>query len=406
MFVFGTDLIDEGYTTVLHNLKDRAGVDAVSLSATYHNARDIFPHNPRSHVYKHEGDVAWFQPQRDNFRSGLVPTTAQESKSEDVLARLCVEAERLGMPVNAWTIFLHNSRLGREHPDCTTRNIYGDAYVTDLCPANPRVQDYARELCEDITRYPVASILAESLHYRPFEHGLHHERYLLDIPLTMRSYLSLCFCKYCTAAASNSGVDVERLGTELRTQLDQLWLDEPSQTGTSPLPLGNELQAELDAYLDVRERTVTNLISDARGVAAAHGVEFTFIDHGGAMPHVMRGTTADDSITVLSRKLGVNVREAASVSDELSILGYVDTPERLEKKITAYRDTVSPVTPFSVVLRPLIPDSEDADNFSAKVRVVKKSGAVALHIYHYALMPLRRLDWIRTALTQDAGPQS
>jgi hypothetical protein len=40
MFVFGTDLVHEGFDTVLGNLADRAGVQAVSLSATYHNARD------------------------------------------------------------------------------------------------------------------------------------------------------------------------------------------------------------------------------------------------------------------------------------------------------------------------------------------------------------------------------
>lgn len=400
MFVFGTDLIDEGYTTVLHNLKDRAGVDAVSLSATYHNARDIFPHNPRSHVYMHEGDVAWFAPQQNSYQSGLIPVTARESKSEDVLARLCAEAERLDMPVNAWTIFLHNSRLGRENPDCTTRNVYGDTNVTDLCPANPRVQDYARELCDDIARYPVASILAESLHYRPFEHGLHHERYLIDIPLTMRGYLSLCFCEHCTTAASTAGVDVEAIRNGLRTQLDQIWIDEFPQSGSSSAVVDTDFQTELDAYMVVREQTVTTLISDVRDVATARGVEFTFIDHGGAMSHVMRGTNPDDPIEVLSSKLGVSVSEAASASDQLSILGYVDTPERLATKLTAYRDLIDPATPFSVMLRPLLPDSDNVDNFTAKVDIVQKSGAVGLHFYHYALLPLRRLDWIRAALVR------
>lgn len=62
MFVFGTDLVHEGYDNVLGNLADRAGVQAVSVSATYHNARDVFPHNPVHRVYRHEGDISWFVP--------------------------------------------------------------------------------------------------------------------------------------------------------------------------------------------------------------------------------------------------------------------------------------------------------------------------------------------------------
>ena len=46
LFAFATDLHDEGLDTVLGNLQDRAGVDGLTLAVAYHDARDLFPHNP------------------------------------------------------------------------------------------------------------------------------------------------------------------------------------------------------------------------------------------------------------------------------------------------------------------------------------------------------------------------
>jgi hypothetical protein len=57
--------------------------------------------------------------------------------------------ERRGMQMHAWTVFLHNSTLAGRYPDCAVRNVFGDAYVTDLCPANPEVRRYAVALAGD-----------------------------------------------------------------------------------------------------------------------------------------------------------------------------------------------------------------------------------------------------------------
>ena len=185
-FIFGTDLLGEGCDAVLDNLQQRGGMDGVALCATYHDARDVFPHNPKFHVYRHQGDIAWFNPDPSRYRSALVPRKADAAGDADLLADLCQRAGRRGMAVDAWTIFLHNSVLGAGHPDCVTRNVYGDPYLSDLCPANPRVRAYCCELAGDIARYPVRRLLAESLHYRPLEHGEHHERYLIHLPAQAR----------------------------------------------------------------------------------------------------------------------------------------------------------------------------------------------------------------------------
>lgn len=395
-FVFGTDLLGEGIDGVLDNLQDRAGVDAVSLSATYHDARDVFPHNPSYRVYRHEGDVAWFRPDPAAYGSGLQPRVSSDVGDRDVMAELCEQAGRRGMDVHAWTIFLHSSVLATEHPDCATRNVYGDPYLTDLCPANPRVRDYAAELATDLARYPVRRLLAESLHYRPFEHGNHHERYLIDVPVTARTLLSLCFCPHCRRAGDGAGVDTERLTRAVRRALEPVWSGDV-RPGEGGLRDEDEV-ALLEAYVDTRRTVVTGLVDAVHQALAPSGVQLSFIDHAGGMAHVMAGTTADDPVLASSRKLGIDVPRAAAVADELVVLGYVDSTSRLESVLRAYRAELGDAAHLAVALRPLLPDCDDARDLADKVAAVRAAGADRVDFYHYAMMPLARLDWVAGAL--------
>lgn len=402
LYVFGTDLVHEGYDTVLGNLVDRAGVDAVSLSATYHDARDVFPHNPVHRVYRHEGDITWFIPRPHTYPSGFVAPLAADAGGVDVLAELCERAARRDVEVQAWTIFTHNSRLAGSNPDCATRNAYGDAYLTDLCPANPKVREYAVALCEDICRYPVTRVLAESLHYRPFEHGEHHERYLVPIPQTARTLLALCFCVHCRQAGDAAGLDTDHLSAEIRSALAPVLAGDPVSV-TDDLVLPDALRAELDAYVLVRQRVVTTLASEVRQVAGGAAVELSFIDHAGAMPHVMLGATADDSPTVSAHKLGVDPSGVAKASDELVVLGYLDTPERLAAALRAYREELGPNAPLACALRPLLPDCSNSENLAAKVAAARAANVQRVDFYHYAMAPLNRLDWIAAALAGSTG---
>lgn len=399
-FVFGTDLLHEGFDPVLANLRERGGLDGVALSATYHDARDVFPHNPRFRVYRHQGDIAWFQPQPRRYRSGLVPRRADAAGDRDLLAELCEHGGRRGLAVDAWAIFLHNSVLATEHPDCATRNVYGDPYLSDLCPANPRVRAYCGELAGDLARYPVRSLLAESLHYRPLEHGEHHERYLIHLPAEARTLLSLCFCPHCRAAGEQAGVRVESLAGAVRAALEPVWRGEVAPGTPGPL-LAPGAQADLDGYVAARLATVSSLVAAVREAMRPSTVQFTFIDHAGAMSHVMAGTSADDEVTTSSRKLGIDVAAVAAASDELCVLGYVNTPQRLQAHLASYRRVLGTAANFSVALRPLVPDCGDADNLAAKVAAVRAAGASGAHFYHYALMPLNRLDWVRRALERE-----
>lgn len=403
IFVFGLDLVHEGFASVLDNVQGRAGASAVALATTYHHARDVFPHNPLAHVHRHEGDIAWFAPQAQRYASGLVPQPATAAAGADILAQACEAAGARGMAVDAWTIFLHNSRLATQHPDCATRNVYGDPYLNDLCPANPRVRAYCRELAADLSRYPVRRLLAESLHYRPLEHGEHHERYLIPFPPQARSLLGLCFCTHCCAAARAAGVAVDALAAAVRSGLQPVW--EGEGAGLPQALLGGDAAAQLAAFVEVRGRIVTSLVAQVREALAGR-VQLAFIDHAGAMSHVMAGTSADDDVTQASRKLGIDPRGVAQACDEFCALGYVDSPQRLQALLAAYRRELGDATRLSVALRPLHPDCADAVTLGDKLRVVRAARATGVDFYHYAMMPLKRLDWIREAVAASAAEET
>jgi hypothetical protein len=131
VLAFATDLLDEGPDAFFGNLVDRAGVGGVTLASVYHEARDVFPHNPRRVLRYLEPGAAYFRPDPAAWagrRLRPVVSSALDASGEDtdpfVLA--ATEAQARGIKLHAWTVFLHNDRLGFQHPDCAPENAFGD----------------------------------------------------------------------------------------------------------------------------------------------------------------------------------------------------------------------------------------------------------------------------------------
>ena len=219
LFAFATDLHDEGLETVLGNLQDRAGVDGLTMAVAYHDARDLFPHNPVHKCGTWKVVPSSFRRMRRYEGLQLQPRVAELAQTGDPLGDLCVAASDRGMSVNAWAVFLHNDRLGFTHPECATQNAFGDRYLTDLCPSNPEVRAYASALASDIARYEISTILAESLHFHGLAHGYHHERYFEELGTVGIYLLGLCFCAHCLESARRTGVDAELVHRSVQDEL-------------------------------------------------------------------------------------------------------------------------------------------------------------------------------------------
>jgi hypothetical protein len=318
-----------------------------------------------------------------------------------VLADLCREARARSLRTRAWTVYLHNYTLGEDHPDCACRNAFGDLHLTDLCPSNPDVRAYVKALTADIASKGVATVVAESLHFHGLEHGFHHERYFIDIGALGRYLLGLCFCEHCMAAARDRGVNVDELRTESRRELERRFQSQP-RAETPELvreTVGAFAGGELAAYLDARCVTVTSLVAEAAEAAAAEGAGFAFIDLSGAVKGYATGRPQGDPAPSIAWRFGIDVGAVAAAGGQVEAIGYAADPERLRLDLGAYRGSIGPDHRLSVILRPMAPDCDSAENLAHKLAVAREAGAVEAGFYHYGFMRLESLDLIRSALS-------
>src|SRR5215213_415891 len=371
MLAFATDLYDEGLDTVLRNVQERAGVGGLTMAVAYHDARDLFPHNPVRKVRYLEG--------------GAVFAAASER----------------GMQVNAWAVFLHNDRLGFVDPECATQNAFGDRYLTDLCPSNPEVRAYACALASDIGRYEVSTIFAESLHFHGLAHGYHHERYFEELGNIGIYLLGVCFCSHCLEAARQLGVDAETVQRAVRDELGHRFAGDGGSEGPEELTqdglaaIGGE---QLLGYLDARIETVGSLAAEVAAAAGA-GTSVTFLDLSGAEKGFATGHPTGDAAPTSGWQMGVDVATIAEACGSVEATGYAADPDRLGFDLDAYRHLLADASRLGLMLRPMPPDCRSADNLVAKVALARERGLRRIDFYHYGFCRLRSLDWVRQSLT-------
>jgi hypothetical protein len=394
LFVFAIDLVDEGLATVLDRIGGRAGADTITLAAAYHHARDVLPHNPNRAVYYHEGGTVFFHPSEDAYGS-LVPRRASLARERDRLDELCSAAGRRGLDVQAWVVYLHNSRLATLVPDCATVNVFGDRSHTDLCPSHPEVVRYVTALTQDVCRYPITAIVAESLHFKPFDHGYHHERMFVDLGAVAKFLLGLCFCEWCERRALDRGVAVDDLRHTVSGFLRGVF--DEGRGGFGGLRMADMVDAVgpgITGYCAARADSVADLVGRVSDIARGAGVELTFSAHAGS---AKGGSTRSTDSADEAWALGLDLGRVAEITDVFHVLGYVETGVELGQMIEEYRAELGG-TAFAVGLRPMWPDTSGPEDLAAKVRVAREAGARRIDFYHYGLMPERSLDWIRGAL--------
>lgn len=397
-FAFASDLIDEGLDAVLGNVRERAGVGGVTLAAVYHDARDVFPHNPRSKVGYSERGAAFYHTDPRLWKEvRLQPARSRLTDSRDPLADLLSAARERGMRVNAWAVSLHNDRLGFENPDCAPQNVFEDRYLTHLCPSNPDVQAYVRTLVSDLARYRVDAIRAEALHFSNFHHGYHHERYFEELGALGTFLLGICFCEHCKAAAGAEDIDADGVRRSVRDELEAILaadLDprQPEATIAHAARRVRELHGGcLEAYLRTRTRTVTSLAAEAAEAASEGGSRLTFIG--------LNGDIRDSEHTLPGWwRTGVDALALTGKGIDLVGTAYEADPTRFRAAVETYQRCVPNRSGLAVILRPMPPDCRSAENLAAKLRVLRELGVATVDFYHYGLCRLRSLDWTRSAL--------
>lgn len=399
VFCFAEDLLGEGIQAVLDRVQ-ATGAESLTLAAGYHQARDLFPHNPRGATQYLPSGATAFRPTPARYGQ-LRPTPMNERQG--LLAELVTAAMSRGMTANAWAVLLHNSRLGRLHPEMTIRNALGDRLRHALCPAHPEVRTFASALATDLADHGVTALHLEALTAGGFDHGETHERALIYLGETARFLLGICFCDHCQAAGEAADIDVLALADGVHHVLTEVLRSHDYAAALPPLSqesLADLLGEPIEAYLSARARTVTTL---ARQIAAAVSVvspriRVVLLDPSGAALGYAAGRpeTDEPAVSVAWRE-GLDL---AGLSEHVDIaaLCYFADPPRLQQEAAAYRAALPPGDRLTVVLRPTWPDVTSAEGMAANIRAARRGGADELHFYAYGLARLESLDWLRNAL--------
>jgi hypothetical protein len=399
LFTFAHDVVDAGARTIVDDIVDRAGADGVTMAVAYHGARDVFPHGRTARRRYLEPGAVYFRPDPDVYRgSPIKPVVSELVTTRSPLAELVEAAAVRSVQVHGWTVFLHHDRIS-EVLAGSPRDAFGDVVRTNLCPSHPASRAYARALAEDLTRHGVSTILAESPHFAPLEHGGQHERYLLPLGPRTRFLLGLCFCDACIQRAAGEGIDAGRLRTWVRDRIEEAFdrdVDDPPGD-LSRSAIGALAGGDMEGYLRMRERAVTSLATELQGVARSAGVRLAFIDPSGASASIGADPPNEAGAASRSWQWGIDLERLATAVDQIEILAYAPDDGRAIDDVGGYRAVLGKAADIAVALRPTVPDSMTVERLTARIRASLEAGVSRLDFYHYGLMRLDALDRIRIA---------
>ncbi|SEH02597.1 hypothetical protein SAMN05444920_12824 [Nonomuraea solani] len=244
------------------------GVSTVTLQAAYHSVRATTPWHPRHRVVQADHAAAYFRLRPERWRGRLRPyPPGWGVPDEDRFGTALAALTEAGLRAEAWLVLTHSSVLGRDAPDLTVRNAYGESYPYALCPAQPAVHDYAltvvREVCE---QYDVPALMLEACGWLGMDHVGHHEKTSgAGLSACGRALMSLCLCPACRTALAGRGVDTGELARDVRAAVDgELQRDVPAGTSLDEA-LGRE---RAQAVYDHRDQVISGLV---RAVAELAG---------------------------------------------------------------------------------------------------------------------------------------
>jgi len=387
IWTYPWDILDEGVDTVFGRLAE-AGLNGVSLASVYHNVRALCPHNPARAVYHGEGGVCYFRPDPDHFaESRMKPVESELLERGDALSIACEAAAKQGLKVHAWTVLHHNTRLGTQFPDCTIENAFGDRYPFGLCPANPDVRAYTLGIVRSLAaRENLDTIELESLGYMGIDHSGHHAKAGVELDAAHKFLLSICFCTHCSQRMEACGVDVARARDSVREEMRGYFAgryrsDDDDSLGAMSDALGS---SQADGILAARDEVVLTLLEEIYWLVQK--------------PQCL-------SVMVSANPLATGAPVATSVSqtrewtDRLLVQAFAKEPSAIHETVADVA-TRRGSTPVYAGLQAVDPFVKCAEDLEIRVKTVCEAGAEAVQFYHYGIMPLHNLEWIRSSLAE------
>jgi hypothetical protein len=369
------------------------GFTGINLALNYHASRDFMLRQGPHLEYLSDG-FHYYKPNVEKYaENSLLPASFDHLLNNEMLDSVIAAASARNFNVNAWAVFLHNSAVGMRNPEATVTNVYGNHFLSELCPSNLKVRGYVLGLTADLCSRGITSLTIESLHFHGARHGEHHERFFLEMSKTTEFLLSLCFCRSCMDRFTQTDGDALALKAKVIASLKP-FLDETDpwlgKTITKDL-LVQILGVEILNYLGSREESVTSLYHEVSNLARAAHVGTRLLDQSTLID------AENQNPFEMSWLLGIDSAQVRNLVDIYQPLLYYKTSSTVAEIATHYKRSLG--GEIAAILRPTFPDNTNAENLLNKVHALKNIGISEIDFYLLDTMRPRDLQWIKSALS-------
>ncbi|WP_224271007.1 hypothetical protein [Haloprofundus salinisoli] len=361
---------------------DDSGFDAINVASHYHSVRSLEPRND-SKLFRKRAGGCYFEPKADRFAETTIePIQNDIEETEDPLRDIVDAASDRGLSVNAWTVCLHNTRLGAANPQYRIESAFDDAHDHAFCPSHPEVREYFAAVVASVVDCGVADIQLESVGYPSVfhSHGVeygHDKRQVLTSP-TEELLFSQCFCDGCAAAAESHTVDFDIAQTTVRELVSES-LETPH---SDPISLDALVQEhdDLADLFDFRADVVTEFVE--RLADAAGKSTLTYYD----MPTPL-GTAPGSGWAS-----GIQYSALEPHLDRVTALCYVSDPAVASDLIRTFQRTTHLPVDVGLTLDPSLLSSEA--ELRTMVDSVRSETDGRIFVYHHSLLTDAQFGWL------------
>jgi hypothetical protein len=377
---------------VLSELK-AAGFTGINLALNYHASRDFLLRQGPQLEYLSDG-FHYYLPDTSKYSSDAIrPSKTDHSPDNKMLEGVLTAAKKLGLDVNAWAVFMHNSGIGFVEPGATVENALGNKFLSELCPSNPRVAQYAYGLVADLSSRGIKSIAMESMHWHGARHGEHHERFFMELSEITEFLFSLCFCPSCIANFDRTGGSGAQLKEKVQKALQPFLTDKDPWLGktVTKAALAEIVGTEILEYLKTREATLAAVYAEIFRIASGSGVEVSYVDQSTLLD--MNSATPLD----LSWLVGIDPQSIVNSLTAFEPLVYRKSPDEVVAIYKHYADRLK--MRLKPILRPTFPDNTDEKTLREKVAALAALGTSDIDFYLLDTWRPRDLTWVANSLS-------
>ena len=373
-FAFAYTFFREPAEKVIPELKSY-GFTGINLALNYHGSRDLLLRQGPQLEYLADGFHYYKSDASSYEKDAYKPALTDQLPSNELLDSVIKVAAANDFKVNAWAVYMHNSAIGMASPEAAVTNVFGNKFLSELCPINPAVRGYALGLTKDLVSRGLNGIVAESLHFHGARHGEHHERFFIELSPVSEFLFSLCFCKSCIANYQITGNDAQPLINKVTGLLTEVFKTQDPWLGRQ---LSKDLLAEVVGpeilkYLSAREEKLASLYEEVVKVSKAAGSVFKLVDQAPLLD--MQSANALDN----SWQVGIDNQRINKIVDRYEPLIY--RPDETGVSALAQNYLKNTTTGVTAILRPTYPDSTSRDNLAKKVSSLTKLGISEIDFY-------------------------